>query len=160
MGKVNANTEQMACSRAKVVECEGDMARVEVTRSAMCDGCSESGSCVSSLETGKKALAFVKNPLGAKVGDLVELSIKEGVVLWGTVTLYLIPVLFLLAFIVGALLLNNLLGWGKGENAVAALAGGLGLVLSFPVVRLLSTRWKYLADGVPEISRILTPEAD
>lgn len=150
----------MVCSRAKVLKCEGDWANVEVTRRVMCDGCSESGSCISSLESGKKALAVVRNPLGARAGDLVELSINEGVILRGTAILYLVPIAFLLAFIAGALYLNSLFGWGKSENAVAALAGGLGLVLSFPVVRIISTRWKYLADGVPEISKILPPEAD
>ncbi len=150
----------MVCSRAKVLKCEGDWANVEVTRSAMCDGCSESGSCISSLESGKKALAVVRNPLGARAGNLVELSINEGVILRGTAILYLVPIAFLLTFIAGFLYLNSLFGWGKSENAVAALAGGLGLVLSFPVVRIISTRWKYLADGVPEISKILPPEAD
>lgn len=160
MSNTPAKTERMTCSRARVLKCEGDWAKVEVTRSAMCDGCSESGSCISSLESGKKALAVVRNPLGARARDLVELSINEGVIIRGTVVLYLIPIAFLLAFIAGSLYLNSLFGWGKSENAVAALAGGLGLALSFPVVRIISTRWKYLVDRVPEISRILRPEAD
>jgi len=150
----------MTCSRARVLECDGDWAKVEVTRSAMCDGCSESGSCISSLESGKKAIAAARNPLGALAGDTVELSINEGVILRGTAVFYLIPVAFLLVFIAGSLLLNSLFGWQRSENAVAALAGVLGLALSFPVIRLISTRWKYLSDKVPEISRILPPEAD
>ena len=150
----------MTCSRARVLKCEGDWAKVEVTRSAMCDGCSEAGSCISSLESGKKALAVVKNPLGARAGDRVELSINQGVILRGTMILYLIPVALLLAFIAGALFVNSFFGWGKSENAVAALAGALGLALSFPLVRIISKRWKYLADQGPEISRILPPEAD
>jgi sigma-E factor negative regulatory protein RseC len=153
-------TERMTCSRARVLKCEGDWAKVEVTRSAMCDGCSEAASCISSLESGKKASAVVKNPLGAKAGDQVELSINQGVILRGTAILYLIPVALLLAFIAGALFMNSFFGWGKSENAVAALAGALGLALSFPVVRVISKRWKYLADQGPEISRILPPEAD
>ena len=141
------------------MSCEGDRARVEVTRSTMCDNCAESGSCVVfSLESGKKALAAVKNPLGAKAGDWVELSINQGVILRGTVILYLIPVVFLLAFILCSLLLNSFLGWGKSENAVAALSGALGLALSFPVVRMISKRWEYLVDQMPEISRILPLE--
>lgn len=160
MSQKQAKTERMTCSRARVLECDGDWAKVEVTRSVMCDGCSESGSCISSLESGKKAIAAARNPLGALAGDTVELSINEGVILRGTAVLYLIPVAFLLVFIAGSLLLNSLFGWQRSENAVAALAGGLGLALSFPVIRLISTRWKYLSDKVPEISRILPPEAD
>ena len=160
MGQQKVKTERMTCSRARVLECDGDWAKVEVTRSAMCDGCSESGSCISSMESGKKTVASARNPLGALAGDTVELSINEGVILRGTAVLYLVPVVFLLVFIAGSLLLNSLLGWHRSENAMAALAGGLGLALSFPVIRMISTRWKYLSDRVPEISRILPPEAD
>lgn len=128
---------------------------MEVTRSAMCDHCSEAESCVSYLGSGKKTIAVADNSLGAREGDLVELAISEGVIFWGTVNLYLIPIIFLLVFIIVAFYLNSALDWNRSENVLAVFAGLLGLLVSLPVVRLISTRWKYLAEGRPKITRIM-----
>ena len=155
-----AQNRKTICSRAKVLKTKARWATVEVTRSAMCDHCSVSESCIPNLDSGKKAIAVVGNSLGAREQDLVELSITQGVLLWGTLILYLVPLIFLLAFIFAAFYLNRSLDWNKSENLVAACAGGLGLFVSLPVVRIISTRWRYLADGRPEITRILAPEED
>ena len=148
---------RMICSQAEVIgEAGSGWAVVEVKRSSMCEGCSENGSCLTSLESGKKMDTRVRNPLGAKTGDLVELSINESIIVWGTVVCYLLPVLFLLIFLAAGLYLKDRLGWGWSEDIVGIAGGSLGLVLSLPVIRLLSTRWKKMSGRVPEISKILS----
>ncbi|MEA1996838.1 MAG: SoxR reducing system RseC family protein [Gemmatimonadota bacterium] len=150
---------KMVCSRGRVLSAgEGPWARVEVTRSVMCDNCSQAGACISGPEAGKETVASVYNPVGAKEGDTVEISLNEGVILWGTVVLYLMPVLFLLAFILAGFYLKGYYSWDVGENLLAASAGVLGLLAAIPAVRIISTRSRYLAHrGRPEITRILEP---
>ena len=149
-----------ACSRGKVVESSGEWVMVEVERSTSCEHCGQKDACLSSVgfDSSRKTLARARNTLGARAGDMVELAISEGVILWGTVILYLIPVFFLLAFILAAFYLNQAWQWEKEENLLAVVAGGLGLLISLGVVRLISTRWKYLAKSGPEVIRILPPE--
>ena len=141
-----------------MVENRGDWARVEVTRNMLCDHCNEKESCGVMLENGRQSWALVKNPLGARPGDLVELSIKDNVVLWGALTIYAIPLAGLLLFVFLALYLNSRLGGPLGRDTLAILAGGVGLILSFLLVRQVSRRWKFLAEGAPVISRIFTEQ--
>jgi positive regulator of sigma E activity len=141
-----------------VTRCDGQWAYVEVTRSAMCENCSESKSCIILLDSGKKMVAVVDNELGARVGDLVEITISEGVIFWGAVIIYAIPLCALLFSIILALYLNRALGWNKSENALVLGAGFLGIILSLPLVRVISKRWKYLSRGRPRITGILQPE--
>ncbi|MBN2289658.1 MAG: SoxR reducing system RseC family protein [Candidatus Glassbacteria bacterium] len=136
----------------------GTLATVEVNRSTMCEHCPEAGGCMPQQENSRLKLARASNSLGARPGDLVELSIDDGVILRGAFVIYLVPVIFLIVFVIGAEYLRVRLGWEEPEILVSGLAGILGLAVSLAVVRLLSTRWKYLADGRPEISRILPPE--
>ena len=121
----------------------------------MCDLCPEAEGCVPRRENARRRVALAKNNSGARPGDLVELTIADGVILWGAFVIYLIPVIFLLIFVIGAHYLNLRLGWDKPEMLLSGIASGLGLAVSLVVVRLLSTRWRYLAKGRPEISRIL-----
>ena len=137
-----------------------NLATVEVNSSTMCDHCPESKSCLPREENARLRTAVAENSIGARPQDLVELTIAEGVIFWGAFVIYLIPVIFLLAFVIGAHYLNLRLGWDKPEILMSGPAGCLGLALSLVVVRLLSTRWRYLAQGRPEISRILPPDND
>jgi len=110
---------------------------------------------VPHMENARRRVALAKNKIDARPGDLVELTIADGVILWGAFVIYLIPVFFLLIFVIGAHYLNLRLGWDKPEMLLSGIASGLGLAVSLAVVRLLSTRWKYLATGRPEISKVL-----
>jgi positive regulator of sigma E activity len=131
---------------------------VEVNSSTMCDMCPESRGCLPREEHSRLKNTRALNNVGASPGDLVELTIDEGVILWGAFVIYLVPVIFLLVFVIVAHDLNFRLGWDKPEIMVSGLAAVLGLGISLVVVRLLSTRWRYLAQGQPEISRILPPD--
>ncbi|MFH1068320.1 MAG: SoxR reducing system RseC family protein [Candidatus Glassbacteria bacterium] len=149
---------QVNCNRAVVVQTEGAWARVEVQRSSMCDGCEEKGTCGAHFADDTKTIARVRNPVSARPGDTVEISMAEGVILWGAVTIYLLPVAAMLAAILAAQAFKDEIGLPLGNNALPVVAGVVGLALSLPVVRLVSTRWKYLAEGTPTISRILSPD--
>ncbi|MBW7996686.1 MAG: SoxR reducing system RseC family protein [Candidatus Glassbacteria bacterium] len=144
------------CSRGKVIGSEGGMAQVEVSRSAMCDGCHQEGAChVTLLESGQNTIALVRNPLDAKPGDRVEIAVDEEVVIRGSVVLYILPLAFMLGAILLALGLKERLGLGLGDDTLALLSALGGLALSLPVIRLWSGRSKYLTANIPVITEIL-----
>ena len=145
------------CNMATVIGTEGALARVSVSRSAMCDGCQQQGACaIMLLEANKKTEALVRNPLGAKPGDRVEISMDERVVLRGGVILYMLPLAFMLVAIVAALKLKAWIAPGMGDDMLALLAALAGIVISLPVIRVWSRRSKYLAANTPVITAILS----
>ena len=124
----------------------------------MCDGCEQKGACGSYLDTGIKTVARVRNPVAARPGDAVEIRMADGVIVWGAAVIYLVPLAVMLGAISAALTFRDELGITMGENLLAVAAGTAGLLISLPVVRLISTRWKYLSEGTPVITRVLPRE--
>ncbi len=144
------------CSQGKVTALEGDLARVEVSRSAMCDGCHQQSTCnVDMLDSSRDKVATVRNPVGAKPGDKVEIAIDETVLMRGSAVLYILPLAFMLAGLLLAMALKDRLNFGLGEDMLALFAALAGLAVSMPVVRAWSNRSRYLAANVPVITRIL-----
>lgn len=117
----------MMLVRAIVRSVARDEAIVEVADTG-CGRCNEPGGCGS----GKKADLFcrnrvyrVRNPLGARAGDEVEISIGDGVVGFAATRAYLVPLLALLAgAAAGRLLGDSSLGEFPGvAGAAIGLAG-------------------------------------
>ncbi len=136
-------------SEAIVARVDGQMAFVEVQQAASgCGRCFEAGGCGSGLRNQKPRLYRLPNPIGARAGDSVILSVGEGVLLRVSLLTYGLPVL---AAILGAA--AGTAFWSS-DNAVdsAAMAGaGLGLALTLLLQSrtfghgepLLSMRLKY-----------------
>ena len=138
------------CSRATVISNDGALARVSVSRNAMCDGCHQpKATAMSPCWTRTRTpRPWCATQLGAKAGDMVEISMDERVLLRGGVVLYLLPLVFMLAAIVLALKLKPALALDMSDDILALLAAVAGMVVSVPVVRTWSKRSKYLADNV------------
>ncbi len=69
---MNRTNTARICSHGTVTALEGALARVEVSRSAMCDGCHQQSTCnVTMMESGRDTVAVVRNPVGARPGDKV-----------------------------------------------------------------------------------------
>jgi sigma-E factor negative regulatory protein RseC len=147
--------ERYSCSQGVVIRAGGRWATVEVDRGTMCGQCESKKACAPPLESRTKVLSVVENPLGAGKGDTVELSLKEGVLVWGSLMIYMIPMIFLIAFIMLALHLNAILQLSYSDPVISTVAGVVGFGLSLFVVRFVGTHWKYLADGRPRITRII-----
>ncbi len=71
-----------------------DCAQVEIRRTSACDGCR--GCSVG--EKGKSLKVWAKNPLNAKVGQVVEIELNASTFLSATLIAYGVP---LLAFLAG-----------------------------------------------------------
>lgn len=128
---------------AHVVAIEGDIAWVETQRQTAC------GSCAANKGCGTTALAKVLgnrmarlralNTAQAKVGDEVIVGLEEGVLLRGSLAIYIVPLLLMLLMgATGERLAHNL--QLEGADGIALLAGSLGFGLGMLWIRRYSQR--------------------
>lgn len=126
-------------TRATVVRVEGPASFVETVQTGSCGQCSGKG-CGSA----KLSQAFcseprqfrVDNPIGAKVGDHVVVSVADGAVLRGIGLVYLLPLALLVA---GAALGNAVAATDVQRDGYAAAGGAFGLVAGFLLSRWLDS---------------------
>lgn len=115
--------------KASVIEVTGEIARVRVLRSAMCEGCEarsdgKSCACSAMLGAAREMIVDVQNPLGATVGDDVEIETDTGSVLGYASLVFLLPL--------GGAFLGYLLASRIFQTDGAAWIGALiGLVFFF-----------------------------
>ena len=133
-----------------VIQVQGGEALVLPLNSGGCGHCDSEGGCGS----GTLSKAFcsseprqfkVRNDAGAKVGDEVQVSLPDGVLLRGALKMYVLP-LFLL-------LVGGGVGVGLAGNSVSrdgyAVAGALvGLLLGFVLARLTPGSGQPVASSV------------
>lgn len=103
------------------MSCEGEFARVMYIRESACSGdCHQCSGCGAA----KQAMLFeARNPIGARVGDVVTVESASGPVLKAAAVLYLLPlVLFIAGYLVG-------MQWSLG-----GLMGGLAFALSMVLI--------------------------
>jgi len=135
-----------------VIRTEGVMATVRVQRKSACEGCAVKGACESTQE-GMEIEAF--NPVKARVGQSVRISMKPYTYLKGTMIVYGLP---LVLFIAGAIL-----GKALGEqyittmdsDVVAAICGFALLAISMIGIRLWSRRAETKTEYKPVIEEII-----
>ncbi|MBI5889172.1 MAG: SoxR reducing system RseC family protein [Nitrosomonadales bacterium] len=124
--------------RAVVIRVEGDEASVQPLSTGGCGHCDSEGGCgsgtLSKLFCSNKPRHFkVSNAALAKVGDEVQVSLPDGVLLRGALKLYVLPLtLLLLGGIAGA----GLAGETIGRDAYAVAGALIGLLLGFFLARL------------------------
>ena len=118
----------------KILSCNTDgTAQVMLVRQSACSGdCHKCSGCGAVQES---MLLTVKNPIGARPGDVVVVESKTGPVLAAAAMLYVMPlVLFFLGCILGALWNQVLLTGGAGFV--------LGIVLAVLYDRLVAKKQK------------------
>lgn len=148
----------MAHTRGLVIKIKEDgMAQVVTDRKNACSGCSSTHNCHSCLSNSKMMTEAI-NSADAKEGDLVDISLKSGVVLKGAVVMYLIPIVGLL---LGALTGVNVRGiLGIEETTSSIIFGIAGLFLGFMIVAFISKRMSAKNQLTPTISKVIKPEKD
>lgn len=126
---------------AHVVSVEGDDAWVETERRSSCGSCSAKGcgtGALSKVLGARKQQMKVHNPVGAKAGDTVVLGIEEGVLLRGSMMVYILPLILMLA---GGLFGESLAPqWGSDPEGASLLFGLLGLLAGFYLLRMYNRR--------------------
>ncbi len=141
----------MLDTRAIVVRLEGGEAVVEAVHAGGCGACT--GSCssgsMSKMLCVKPRQFRVRNAIGARVGDEVEISVAEGALLRSALTLYALPLALLFA---GAIAGSHWAG-ASGQDAGAALGAAAGLLAGFTLARHLTARQRSHEASVPVITR-------
>lgn len=126
---------------ARVVAVEGEEAWVETERRSSCGSCSAKGCGTGALSKvlGAKAQRMkVRNPAGAEVGDAVVLGIEEATLLKGSLMVYILPLLLMLAGgMFGELMAPQ---WGVQSETMSLLFGAVGLVSGFVWLRVYHRR--------------------
>lgn len=125
----------------RVAEVEPGFAWVETRRQSTCGSCSARGGCGTSVLSRVLGQRTVRvralDRIGAAVGDEVVLGLDDGALLRGSLAVYMVP---LLALIAGALLAESVgPQWGFGQGFVL-LGGVAGLASGFFWLRLFSRR--------------------
>ena len=121
-------TEQFA----RVIDTDGVSATVEAARSTMCEGCTGrdcGGECTVGglFSHGKSMRTRADNLIGAKTGDLVEISTPTGTVLLHAFLVFILPLILALGsyYLVVSL---------SGSVTAALISAGAGLAVSLAVV--------------------------
>lgn len=124
--------------RAIVIQVEGGDASVQPMSTGGCGHCDSEGGCGSGTLTklfcSNKPRHFkVRNDARAKVGDEVQVSLPDGVLLRGALKMYVLPLILLL---VGGIAGVGLAGEAAGRDAYAVAGAVVGLLLGFILARL------------------------
>ncbi|MGI6031439.1 MAG: SoxR reducing system RseC family protein [Eubacteriales bacterium] len=130
---------------AKVIGIEGSRARIMVVRKSACGhDCSKCGGAC-----GKETplIAYAENPLGAQVGDFVEIHTRDGELLRNAAVTYMVPIVVFLVGFVAAYL-------GGMPQGTSALIGGLAFVLAIAGVIVYDRKVARFA-ALPVIQRII-----
>ena len=118
---------------AIVIRVEGNEALVQPLSTGGCGHCDSEGGCgsgtLSKLFCSNKPRHFkVNNKAQAKVGDEVQISIPDGMLLRGAMKMYVLPLALLL---LGGITGVGLAGDSSGRDAYAVAGAVIGLLLGF-----------------------------
>jgi sigma-E factor negative regulatory protein RseC len=124
--------------RAIIIEVQGEEASVRPLSSGGCGHCDTEGGCGSGALTklfcSNTPRQFkVNNEIRARVGDEVQVSVPDGVLLRGAMKMYVLPLVLLLAGgIAGVALARD----EASHDAYAVAGAVIGLVLGFILAKL------------------------
>ena len=115
-----------------VTQVTGKNAKVMIERREACGSCN---ACGMMSGTQKNVVVEVKNVLGAKPGDVVEVSFSGRTSLLSTVIAYIIPLaMLLIGVFLGYIISEEILH--TAAEPTAAITGLIFAVLSFGIVKL------------------------
>ncbi|MBB5321504.1 SoxR reducing system RseC family protein [Marinobacter oulmenensis] len=114
----------MITETGKVVGIKGDQAWVQTIRTSACQSCSARSGCgqraLASVSGGRANQILVDNPVGARVGDEVEIGIDEQSLLRASLAVYGVPMALMIAATVWGYQV-----WGSDLAAMLGALGGL-----------------------------------
>lgn len=141
----------MATEQGRVTAIKGDNAVLRTRRSSACEGCGEKDRC-SAVEGGREMEFEASNPVNARVGDMVDVEMKTGLLLRLSFFLYVFPILVMVA---GALIGNHLaFRFNADPSFFAAVFGFSALIAAVGVVKLKDRQAAKTGQYRPVIVRI------
>lgn len=132
---------------------EGRDAIVEAVQSGGCGHCDSAKGCgsgkLSQLFCAEPRRFRVRNDIEARIGEEVQVSVADGVLLKSALVMYFVPLLSALG---GGALGGSLAAADAAQDLYAATGAALGLLLGFLLIRLSVLRHAS-ALGTPVIGR-------
>jgi sigma-E factor negative regulatory protein RseC len=142
----------MANQRGRIIKSEQGYAHVISEKNDACGGCSSVKNCGTRM-VASKVVTRVRNPVHAKEGDTVIVSLATNTFLKGAALLYLVPVIGL---ILGAFAGSGLGSYlGADETILSAIFSFFGLCLGFTFLVFFSRRTLTKELFTPVISKVL-----
>lgn len=126
-------------TRAVIVQVKGQYALVRAGQANGCEQCNGKdcgAGKLSRLFCSKPRQFQVDNPINARVGEEVVISIAEGAILRGIGLVYLLPLLLL---VMGAMLGSAWVGQSGQQDGYATAGALSGLVAGFIAVKWISS---------------------
>jgi sigma-E factor negative regulatory protein RseC len=139
-----------------VKEVKGDRARVVIRRSTACQSCpSKSSTCACGALAGPgQFVVTARNEAQAKAGDAVELSLPAGAVVWASLSVYLLPVVLVVAGAAAAHAFRSTLN--LSSDGAAGLGAAIGLAAGVILVWLIGRHARRKGSATPTITRVLS----
>jgi sigma-E factor negative regulatory protein RseC len=137
-------------TRAIVVRVEGTEVIVEAMQGSGCGHCNSEKGCgtAARLFCSQPRRFRVRNEMNAGMGDVVQVSVADGVLLRSVAILYGLPLALMLA---GALLGSRWAEHAANSDFPAAIGALLGMVSGFALARLISSRKPVFPSAQPVI---------
>jgi len=128
---------------AVVTDVFEDTARVRVYRQSTCGGCQAKSACGTSTFAkvlgNKFSEVSVINSINAEAGDVVNIGLRESVMLRSALLVYIFPLFMLFASAVMIHAIDLWLSLGMGQFQI--MVGGLsGLIAAFVIIRKIMSQ--------------------
>lgn len=147
---------------ATVLSVAGDRAWVETQRRRSCDGCAARHGCGSAALSKvlgiRRTRLQVISQIEVQPGDRVVLGLQEQALIRGSIAVYLIPILSMIALAMGA---EVVFGTDSMSGDEPALAGGLiGMILGMMWLKMFGRKVQADARYQAVLLRRTVPVAD
>ena len=136
--------------KGTVIEISGKKAKIRLTRSSACEGCPGSGLC--SILSKRYRMLEAENPIGAKVGQEVNVSVQTESELKASFIIYVIPTISLF---IGAIL-GYYLDLLKNRELSSCISSIFFVILAFFGIRQYSKKCSFR----PVITEILNTRGE
>ena len=128
----------------RVIEIEGNIAKVQIERKALCDSCR-----ACNMSSGDVMIADAENVASAKVGEKVEVEIDSPRYLKVVFTVYIFPLI--------GLIVGYIIGESITNSELAGIFSGIGgLFLCFGLIYSYDKRLRRSGKLKSKISRVIS----
>lgn len=144
--------------RGVVLRTDGTRAEVSTSRRGACSSCSEAAACGIGEAERSDDVVSVRNAVGARVGDTVELDLPGNAVLRLSLLVWIVPLAGLVLGAAAGSLFAAEAGMSNptSGDAIALLGALAGTVAAFAVLRSVDRRH----GGDPELTPLITRVVD
>lgn len=135
-------------TRAIVVDVRGSDLLVEARQSGGCGHCDSEKGCgsgkLSQMLCREPRQFLVSNDAGARIGDEVQVTLPEGVLLRSAILMYMIPLAMLLTC---GMVAASFASSNPERDGYALAGGGAGLVIAFLFSKKMAQRFQVKASA-------------